>query len=303
MRAAVEEYVNQKLIELNLKIDSAVDRDYAVGFFKIELKKFNSILSNNGGSASQYIYHKYLMGENVEMIIKSEEFYRIFYPDNELLFQKVVAHGDIDTDKVNVELDAKMNEGGNRDAEFPPFENYQFCLSKGLYDEISIDTFDFICLKEVLRAIQKHIENLELNNKQNPIVPNTSLENDNSNNVFNNVRIEKVRAFFGQLCDDDKLVLTEAELGNFISRAFHGDLSIEKQTLKTTHIKKVHIINLFHRFYKKCKGDWKLEYRRNCIEKYKGLLTENFTNWEQAGKLNNFSRDIMPSIWKDDMLK
>jgi len=302
MRAAVEEYVNQKLIELNMEIDSAVDRDYAVGFFKIQLKKYNSILSNNRGSASQYIYHKYLMGENVEMIIKSEEFYRIFYPDNKLLFHKVVAHGDIDTDKVNVELDAKMNEGGNHDAEFPPFENYQFCLSKELYDEIHIDTFDFICLKEVLRAIEKHIENLELNNKQNPIVPNTSLENDNSNNVFNNVRIEKVRAFFGQLCDDDKLVLTEAELGFFISRAFHGDLSIEKQTLSTALIKKTMIVKLFHLFYQECTNNSKFEPRKNCIEKYKRLLTDNFTNWDQMGEVTNFSRNTVHN-WDVMMLR
>jgi hypothetical protein len=241
------------------------------------------------------------MGENVEMIIKSEEFYRIFHKDDELLFQKVVAHGDIDTDKVNVELDAKMNEGGNHDVEFPPFENYQFCLSKELYDEIYIDTFNFICLKEVLRAIQKHIENLELNNKQNPIAPNTSLENDNSNNVFNNVRIEKVRAFFGQLCDDDNLVLTEAELGFFISRAFHGDLSIEKQTLSTALIKKTMIVKLFHLFYQECTNNSKFEPRKNCIEKYKRLLTDNFTNWDQAGEVTNFSRNTVHK-WGEKML-
>lgn len=302
MRVAVEEYVNQKLIELNLKIDSAIDRDYAVGFFKDELKKINSIWSNNRNSASQYVYHRYLMGENVEMIIQSEEFYRIFYPDNELLFQKVLAHGDIDTDKVNVELDAKMNEGGNHDAEFPPFENYQFCLSKELYEEIYIDTFNFISLKEVLRAIQKHIGNLELNDMQSPVVPIPSLENDNSDNVFNGVPINLVRAFFNQLCDKKCRVLESNELDDFISRGFKGDKNIKKQTLSTALIKKTMIVKLFHLFYQECTNNSKYEPRKNCTEKYKRLLTDNFTNWDHTGGVTNFSRNTVHN-WGAKMLR
>jgi len=300
MRAAVEDFVNQKMNEINLKIDSSIDRDYATEYLNSEQRKCDSMM-NRASSASKYLYHKYLMGEDVGGILKNEEFYLNFFHGDELFFcreKMPTAKEDAKTEVVtDIEVDDNCIES-MMPVEPPP--QYRFQLTDELYADIYKQTFEFICHKELLRLIkgdfyQNKLSSLPITNTVMPAYGYSS-----GKNVFNGVPINLVKDFFNQLCN--KKVLTPTQLDNFILRAFQGDSSIGKQTLNTLKIKEKAIINLFHKFYQECVAHPKFEPQRNSIKKYKGLLTENFTNWEQKDELKNFSRTTSYSIWKSDML-
>lgn len=302
MRAAVEDFVNKKMIEINLKIDSSIDRDYAMEYFNSERKKYDSII-NNASSASKYLYHKYLMGEDVSRILKNEEFYLIFYYGDELFFLKEKMPKTKEDAKTEVVIDVEVDDNGNeRVMPMEPPPQYQFQLTDELFDDIYKQTFDFICHKELLRLLKGDCNQNKLSSLPitNTVIPALGYSSDK--NIFNGVPLNMVKDFFNQLCN--KNVLTPTQLDNFIMRAFQGDLSIGKQTLNTIKYKEIAIINLFHIFYQQCVAIPQFEPQRNSIKKYKGLLIENFTNWEDRDELKNFSRTASYTIWlKETVIK
>ena len=307
MREAVEKFVNQKWDELN----SAVDVEYAIRHCYHELMaSIRFDLGIDWDVYSEYevychwddkphllevLYHRYLIGKDIELLIREESFYANNFIDNPVFFILPV----IETMPNDKEVDEPpiISDNNYKHSQVPIFR-----LSENDFTEISASFFEYVCKKQLLRKLSFRHTNrdVDLVNQidQSPQFIQHQLE---ARNVFNNVRIEKVRAFFGQLCDDDKLVLTEAELGNFISRAFHGDLSIEKQTLNTSLTKKTMIVKLFHLFYQKSIANFSYEPRRHCIEKYVELLTDNFYNYEYAIVSKNFSRSPKHSIWRESL--
>jgi hypothetical protein len=288
--------------EINLKIDSSVDRDYAKEYLNSEQRKCDSMM-NRASSASKYLYHKYLLGEDVGGILKNEEFYLNFFHGDELFFCREMmptAKEDAKTEVVtDIEVDDNCIES-LMPVEPPP--QYRFQLTDELYADIYKQTFEFICHKELLRLIQgdfyqSKLSSLPISSKVLPALGSSSDEN-----VFNGVPLILVKVFFNQLCN--KKALTPTQLDNFILRAFQGDLSIEKQTLNTIETKEIAIINLFHIFYRECTAIPQFEPQKNSIKKYKGLLTENFTNWENRDELKNFSRTTSYTIWhKETVIK
>lgn len=308
MREAVEKFVNHWLMKINLKIDSAVDRNYAIEYFEKEQKKWDSIFNsrpetNNESAALNYLYHNYLMGEDVSEILKKEDFYARYFYGNDLLFCPLNLPETKDYENTEDIIDDKNVENDNQiEIRYEPIPKFRFQLTDALYDDLYNQTFDFICIKELLRkfkddAFQKKLSNLPISNT---LIPELGHSSD-INNVFNGVPLDAVKKFFNQLCQKDIEVLTPIQLNNFISRAFLGDSSIEKQTLNTSHINKTMIIKLFHLFYKASIQKSSYETRSNCIEKYLKLLTDNFNNWEHTKISNNFSRNVTNSIWHDKL--
>jgi hypothetical protein len=308
MREAVEKFVNHWLMEINLKIDSAVDRNYAIEYFEKEQKKWDSIYNsrpepNKESAAVNYLYHNYLMGEDVAEILKKENFYAHYFYGNDLFFCPLNLPETKDHDNTEDIIDDKNDENDNQiEIRYEPTPEFRFRLTDELYDDLYKQTFDFICIKELLRrfkddTIQNKLSNLPISNT---LISKLGQSSD-INNEFNGVPLDLVRKFFNQLCHKDIDVLTPIQLNNFISRAFQGDSSIEKQTLNTSHISKTMIIKLFHLFYKASIQDFSYENSKCGIEKYQKLLTDNFNNWEHAKISNNFSRNVTNSIWHDKL--
>jgi hypothetical protein len=299
MRAAVEDFVNRKIIEFNLKIDSSIDREYAIEDFNNEQKKYDSIF-DKPSPASRHLYHKYLMGEDIGGILKNEEFYLTFFYGDELFFCREKMPETKYNDKTDDATDVKVDENDNdRVMSVEPPPQYHFQLTDELYNDIYKQTFDFICQKEFVRKFkdvftQNKLSSLPISSKVLPALGSSSDEN-----VFNGVPLNLVKVFFNQLCDQK--ALTPTQLDNFILRAFQGDLSIEKQTLNTSLTKKTMIVKLFHLFYQKSIANFSWEPRRHCIEKYVELLTDNFYNCEHTVVLKNFSRNVKFHIWIDTL--
>jgi hypothetical protein len=298
MRAAVEKYVNQKWDDLN----SAVDVEYAmqncynelIASLRIDLGILYDVNSefevyqhyNEPPNLLEVLYHNYLIGKDVELLIRDKGFYGEKFFDNPDFF--------IWPEKEKTPNNNELLIINNEDVQS---QDPIFRLLEKDFSDISAIFFDYACKKQLLRKISFRNTDRVINsdNSDTQIDPSSQITQHQlePRNVFNNVPIEKVRAFFGNLCDDDKLVLTECELDLFISRAFQGASTIEKQTLNTAFVNKTSIVKLFHLFYIACTNNQKFEPRKNCIEKYRRLLSDNFTNWEQAGKVTNFSRNRM----------
>ena len=216
-------------------------------------------------------------------------------------------------------------ENDEREVIPPPI--LEFRLTEDLYNELYAQVFDFICFKEMIRIFSDRLQLLRVEKNESILNKNSSIGVLNSDNIsqnftevstvfknanfdecligdnkFNNVPIEKVIAFFKQLCDKDKLVLSELEFNHFIQRAFLGNISIEKQTFNTSKVRKTMIIKMFHQFYQVSINKFNYEKPNIRKDKYVKLLTDNFSNWDHKSVSDNFSR-IGPHIWNESLLK
>ena len=233
------------------------------------------------------LYHNYLIGKDVELLIREESFYANNFIDNPVFFILPVI------EKIHDDKEVKQSQ-------VPIFR-----LSENDFKEISTRFFEFVCKEELVRKISLRHRNkdVDLVNQIDQSRQFTQHQFE-ARNVFNNVPLEKVIAHFKQLCEKDRLVLTELQFNNFINRAFLGNTSIEKQSFDTSKVSKTKIIKLFHVFYQKCDIKWDYEKPNIHITKYVKLLTDNFSNWEYKSVSDNFSRTgNRTPYWDETLLK
>ena len=126
---------------------------------------------------------------------------------------------------------------------------------------------------------------------------------DHRPNNFNRpMHLAEVRKWFIQLAENNskngKPFLTIEQVGQFIERAFVGNVTIQKLTLNMAEGERTSITKLFYLFYQRCTNDYAIEPTKHCKEKYVRLLTDNFTNYNYNtvfGTFNN-SRNA-PKQW------
>lgn len=308
MREEVETYVNQRWSEL--KFNSAVDLNYAIEYYQNEIVKC-SLFIKNASNAANELYQLYMLGTDISEKLRDEHFYsKYFY--KEPFFVR------------NTE---NIQFTGNDEGEvnLPVFLEFQ--LTEDLYNEVYAQVFEFICFKEMIRIFSDRLNILRNEKTESILFENTSIGGLNGfdelsnvpvkstvvenrgivgdligENKFNNIPLEKVIAFFKQLCDAEHLVLTELEFNHFIQRAFLGNASIEKQSFNTSKRKKGMIIKLFNLFYNGTFNNFNYEKQYIRKDKYVKLITDNFSNWDHKSVSDNFSR-IGPHIWNESLLK
>lgn len=148
-------------------------------------------------------------------------------------------------------------------------------------------------LKELIAEIDNPEETLKIE------IPSVSIENNRGpeENVFCkempiSFAIEHFRVFEdGKIKSrNGKSFLNQEQLNSFIAKAFKGDPSNERLQLNFTKGEIYFIVKRFYQFYVKASEDY--EPSCHCQEKYKNLMTDNFSNPELEKARLNFGNKV-----------